>query len=389
MNDLVSAAISKTNSSSLAFAKFLSPNDTGLTGGHQCGIYIPKNSVRLIFDAPFARGQNQKRSATIIWNGEFETESAFTYYGVGTRNEYRITRFGRGFELLKPDHTGDLAIICKDDEARYYGFVLSTEEDIEAYLDAFSLSPTSLNCLVKNTDAEQLSEDALFEDYLLQFNGEFPSTKVMAVSAEEIDAIINGEIIESGPDETIVRWVEAEYRLFRKVEEAFYYWVTETPAKSFEEFVQTGLEITNRRKARAGKSLEHHLAALFDEYGLSYTPQAVTEGSKQPDFIFPSQSAYHDPDFPDDELVFLGAKTTCKDRWRQVLNEANRISKKYLFTLQQGVSPQQLEEMHSENLVLVVPERYHSCFPKTSYESIISLADFINRVKAVQAQGEE
>ena len=56
MSELLSAAIEKTKECALVFAKFLSPNDTGLTGGHQCGIYIPKNSVRLIFDGLFERG---------------------------------------------------------------------------------------------------------------------------------------------------------------------------------------------------------------------------------------------------------------------------------------------------------------------------------------------
>lgn len=84
--------------------------------------------------------------------------------------------------------------------------------------------------------------------------------------------------------------------------------------------------------------------------------------------------------FPAESLTFLGAKTTCKDRWRQVLNEANRISEKYLFTLQQGVSPNQLEEMHNENLTLVVPTEYHRYYPQTNWTSVISLKEFISIV---------
>ena len=66
---------------------------------------------------------------------------------------------------------------------------------------------------------------------------------------------------------------------------------------SIEEFVDLANTVLNRRKSRAGKSLEHHLAALFDENGLQYTPQAITEGNKRPDFIFPSQEAYANPYF--------------------------------------------------------------------------------------------
>ena len=108
--------------------------------------------------------------------------------------------------------------------------------------------------------------------------------------------------------------------------------------------------ILNRRKSRAGKSLEHHLATIFSANRLHYEQQIVTEGNKRPDFIFPSGKAYHDIVFPTKDLVFLGAKTTCKDRWRQILNEANRIKDKYLFTLQQGISKNQLSEMKSEHV---------------------------------------
>lgn len=88
--------------------------------------------------------------------------------------------------------------------------------------------------------------------------------------------------------------------------------------------------------------------------------------------------------FPADKLVFLGAKTTCKDRWHQVLNEANRIETKYLFTLQQGISKNQLQEMKHEHLKLVVPSPYLSSFDKEFQSEIETLSSFINIVKEKQ-----
>lgn len=41
----------------------------------------------------------------------------------------------------------------------------------------------------------------------------------------------------------------------------------------------------------------------------------------------------------------LAVKTTCKDRWRQILNEADKIHQVHLFTLQEGVSLAQYREM--------------------------------------------
>ena len=155
---------------------------------------------------------------------------------------------------------------------------------------------------------------------------------------------------------------------------------------SVEDFINVANMVLNRRKSRAGKSLEHHLAAIFDGNGISYTPQAITEGNKKPDFIFPSQQAYHDFDFPDEKLISLAAKTTCKDRWRQIINEANRLRErpKYLCTLQQGISPAQMDEMQDENVILVVPKPYISTYPADRRDRIWTLTKFVNYVKEVE-----
>ena len=101
--------------------------------------------------------------------------------------------------------------------------------------------------------------------------------------------------------------------------------------------------------------------------------------------MFPNGEAYHNLLFPSENLVFLGAKTTCKDRWRQVLNEANRIETKYLFTLQQGISKNQLREMKHEHLKLVVPASYRTSFDKEFQPEIETLASFMEMVKVKQS----
>lgn len=80
----------------------------------------------------------------------------------------------------------------------------------------------------------------------------------------------------------------------------------------------------------------------------------------------------------------LGAKTTCKDRWRQVLNEANRIPEKHLFTLQRGVTSNQLKEMRDEHLTLVVPKENKALFAPEFRDGLMSLSEFIAMVKERQ-----
>lgn len=117
---------------------------------------------------------------------------------------------------------------------------------------------------------------------------------------------------------------------------------------------------------------------------LRFEEQVKTEGNKKPDFIFPDGVSYHNLLFPDDGLTFLGAKTTCKDRWRQVLNEAGRISHKHLFTLQEGISANQLEEMINENLTLVVPATNIKTFDRRYQGRVMTLSGFITMVETKQ-----
>jgi type II restriction enzyme len=215
----------------------------------------------------------------------------------------------------------------------------------------------------------------------------FPETKQMALGARDCfnrAYNVSVKMLQSKPDDILLNWVDTEYQLFKFMEEKLY---TDIKSKTFESvdaFVQSANEVLNRRKSRAGKSLEHHLADIFTHNKLIFEQQAPTENNKRPDFLFPNGECYHNLEFPTDDLVVLGAKTTCKDRWRQVLTEADRVDVKYLFTLQQGISKNQLKEMHDSRLKLVVPNKYISSFPKEYQSEISDLANFIAMVKEKQ-----
>lgn len=83
------------------------------------------------------------------------------------------------------------------------------------------------------------------------------------------------------------------------------------------------------------------------------------------------------------------AKTTCKDRWRQILNEADRLrdENKYLCTMQQGISSAQMDEMQAEKVILVVPKAYHSAYPAEKRDRIWTLSKFVNYVKEIEGIG--
>lgn len=380
---LVQDAVTAVNESTLSYCKFLSANDTGDTGAHQSGIYVAKNAYRILFDKEGIRGENKDKYVKIRWQNDFFTDSRFIYYGSGTRNEYRITRFGRGFPFLTQDHTGDLFVLVQRTHEDYDAFVLETEDDIDGFLDSFGMSPAETNSIIQTEGIDVNSKiDSLIQQFISQLNVDFPASSLMSSTARNIVSAIYGNQSKSRPDRQLIEWIEMEYNLFRQIEMARYSDMLNKGFDSVEEFVRIANKVLNRRKSRAGKSLENHLAAAFTDNDILFEEQCKTEGNKQPDFIFPDCNSYHNQNFPTDRLVFLGAKTTCKDRWRQIINEADRIPCKHLFTLQQGVSSRQIDEMLSERITLVVPAPYLSAFPPEKRKSILTLKQFMGLVKS-------
>lgn len=388
MISLAEKAIRSTNEGLLTFCKFLSANDTGETGGHQAGIYISKPSIPLLFSEPGVKGEIKDRWVKITWQEDFATDTRFIYYGQKTRNEYRITNFGRGFPFLKPEYTGALLVITKHDEDDYFGYVLNTEEEIQDYLNAFGLTPADTNRLIESEGELQSAEEIAIADFILTLEEDFPASEKMSSAARDIyrKAGYPETRIRTSPDRVLLGWTDTEYRLFRALEAERYGERILEGFDSVEEFVRLANQVLNRRKSRAGKSLENHLAAIFDGNEVKYTAQAVTEGNKKPDFLFPSSEAYHNFEFPVNGITSLAAKTTCKDRWRQILNEADRLrdENKYLCTMQQGISGAQMDEMQEEQVILVVPKAYISTYPKDRQDRIWTIQRFVSYVKKLE-----
>ncbi len=236
------------------------------------------------------------------------------------------------------------------------------------------------------TPSEHKAEDELQKIVLKKFKGTFPRTAALSALAQ---SLVTDEGLS--PDELLVAWLEMEEGLFRaleshivgeKLKDGF---LTETGLPDVDHFVSFSLSVQNRRKSRAGLAFENHLKTLFDQQEITFSTQSFTEGRKRPDFLFPGGEAYHDPSFPSERLTMLGAKSSCKERWRQVLSEGARIPTKHLATLEPGISHFQLEEMQSSDLVLVVPQPIQQTYPQACRNELLSLQNFIDHVRTLDA----
>lgn len=154
---------------------------------------------------------------------------------------------------------------------------------------------------------------------------------------------------------------------------------------SMGDFITQAQSILQRRKSRAGRSLELNVRALFLEENLregqDFQYQPESELRKRPDFLFPNEERYKDGSYPQNRLMMLGVKTTVRDRWRQVLNEADRIDRKHILTVQEGVSENQFREMYDAGIRLVVPQSLTGHYPTSVRPHLQTLESFIADVR--------
>lgn len=226
------------------------------------------------------------------------------------------------------------------------------------------------------------SLDAIIERYGMTFPGTVEFSDLARQTLPEVDA-------RADPDLALVAWLQHEEALFRRLERRI---VGVRLAEGFgsgttadvDGFISYSLGVQNRRKSRMGRSFENQLAAVFRNNALRFTPQGVTEHGNTADFLFPGQAEYHDRAWPIAALTMLAAKSSCKDRWRQVLPEARKIAVKHLATLEPAISMRQTDQMAEHRVQLVVPAEIQQSYARGQRDWLWSIGDFIRHVQKVQ-----
>jgi hypothetical protein len=264
------------------------------------------------------------------------------------------------------------------DALAHHGF--SVREELETEQDRLQFAS---NVILEQIGIPvELTDDNYLETMISRFRGEFPKTREFSKYAR---STVDGVDPAHDPDAALMAWMEREEILFRTLEKHL---ISERLKTGFEDdvdgFLLFSLSVQNRRKSRAGLALENHLEDLFGICKVRCQRAAITEGRSQPDFLFPGQEQYRDHAFNPLHLTMLGVKSTCKDRWRQVLAEAARITRKHLFTLETSISLNQTNEMQANLLQLVVPQGLQNTYSELQRTWLLDLAGFIALVRARQ-----
>jgi hypothetical protein len=387
------------------FVKYLSANDTyAKSNVHQGGPYLAQDLVRTLFPQLTARARSEKNPditiAATIDSHDDSRDVRVVYYNSrllgqrNGRNEARITRWGgRDNPIVAPDSTGALSV---------FAFAFNNTQNAEGCRIWLCRNPDEENLLIEQVGPVEPGEGLIYSPAGATIPPTNPATADLpcALTADEIpndwkvefpggEAIIAETVKRlpsartKAPGKRLLERRKCEYAIFRSVEEVFTLPRILEGFSSVDLFVDLAHAVTNRRKSRSGQSLELHARRIFEEEDLPFSHGRQTEERRTPDFVFPSIDKYHDRGWSAEKLRMLAAKTTCKDRWRQILNEADRIEWKHLLTLQEGVSVSQFREMQQAQVVLVVPEPLINSYPESIQPEVVPLSRFIAETKVI------
>jgi hypothetical protein len=368
-----------------ALLKFISPNDVDVTGAHQSGFYLPKQVWKVFSPYPPEKGINKDHHVRVIWPDGRETSSVVKWYGQKTRSEYRLTRFGRSFPWRSAERLGDLLLMVPITITDFRAHILGSEEDIQDIQSALGIEVVGQWAFYDRDAAPAESENQclnrLFTGFVAGLEG-FPEVRVFSNATRDALLRCVQDFQGLSSDDRIVRMVHEEYTLYRMVEQKVWQPRIRDVFQSIEEFLSTAQSLIQARKSRAGRSLENHVEAVLSDEQIPFQMRQIVDGTR-PDIVIPDKASYDNLRYPKNKLLIVGVKHTCKDRWRQVLNEAPRVPHKYIFTMQHGISSMQLDEMFKSRISLIVPSPLHKEYPRSYRERLMSLDQFIAHAKRI------
>lgn len=377
--------------------------DPSVSRGHE---FQGVDAFRVFLGAPVDK---MKVPVRWVWLSDEEaplvTSQLGTWYNSRKKQphrspEYRIYYPAAAEEVVYRARAGDTLFLCMEKEGGLLALLCQHSSSIEQQLLwLFGLAINGTDIQQRDLRADQgrsldlaaryvlelinvevkFSADQWLDQLLHNFPNGLPQTRIFSAFARTLAGEVDARV---DPDAALLAWMDMEERLFLTFERHL---VAERLRTGFlvndmadvEGFVRFSLQVQNRRKSRAGYALGHHVEALLKLNNVAHKREATTEKRNGPDFLFPDEQAYHNPAFRPRDLLMLAVKTSCKDRWRQVLAEADRIEIKHLLTLEPGISSAQTDEMRKERLQLVLPRGLHNSYRPQQQRELLDVSDFL------------
>lgn len=406
------------------FIKKLSRNDASWaidSSKHQAGFYIPKE-VResgffptLIADNP-EKPHIYHSSCVSFWpqTGEIKQSGLRHFSNKGPETHF-TTVPREAFSDLSPASwlvSGKLSDLyheathwfvvvdsCSDDAE-----ILETNLDLQAdfHFGLFDPDRLAIHAALVAGQADQLIEElnrAMRAGTLEEFVSSaslIPSSDEIAKQARQQFLLMSGEATLDpyqleNPGDVIMRISrDIEYRIFKQHElrrrasevVAILARNQNLPAavvRGFPLLDSVFLSASQQRKTRAGRSFESHLGFVLSAGRILHEEQAVL-GGRRPDFVLPSKSTLAlRGKRPYIEALILSAKTTLRERWKQITHERFNCAI-FLATVDDRISKQALDEMQQLDICLVVPESLKQSKETfySGHQNVISFREFFD-----------
>lgn len=384
------------------FAKKLSLNDRDWarhSNKHQGGVYVHVEQRDSDFFPRLSKKTREKDDAAEIreafvdieWPTVRENKTARLVNYRSKKEETHLTRLPKPpFRDAAP---ASLLIIGKRD-GRYRAMVVDSDSDEYEFVhNVLSLAPDFVSGIfVLSFIRKEREEKAVsFIDEVVRafFDGSFPAfvlryshmpTTVELAQTARRQYLTQNDLPNLNPYKmdkpgdalrTISRHVE--YEIFKDLQikirsiELIRIILGDDPAKvdiekalraivlNFSKIDAMLLSAAQQRKSRAGYSFEHHIEMMMKDGGIPFDKQVVLEAKKRPDFILPSQVLYEDAKRTHAETLVLSAKTTLRERWKQVGGEIRNCDL-FLATVDENIAQNAIRDMKSQGISLVVPE---------------------------------
>ena len=389
--------LSWMNKSVTLLIKKLSRNDClwadGREYGHQNGVYIPAEVRESDFFPPLLNTNPNKAhikeaSFETFWpeTGEARTSALKHYSNKGPEMHFTgvpkqlfsgltpasLLVGGRLKDPVGGAHHWFTTIDSVSEEAE----MLEAMFDLEADFHFRLLSP-------KPPAAPEDQAEILIRELTENFNAGTLQTFINSASklpaSEELAAAAQNSYMQenkltslnpfsiSNPGDAIMRISrDIEYKLYKQAElrhraaEVLRIiteggkGLAESIDRGFPQLDATFLSASQHRKSRAGRSFERHIARLLSDGGIAFEEQAVT-GGRRPDFVMPSLIVLNDKSRTFEEALILSAKTTLRERWKQLAMEKFDCAL-FLATVDDRVSTDAVDDMLKQEICLVVPE---------------------------------
>ncbi len=356
--------------------------------------------------------QHQRFRAIYVWLGEDHevliSEGTATHYDAREQKADRAAEWRLYYPsspVTEAMREGDTLFLAMTNDRSLYFIVAPGDSTSERQLSwLFDLQPSGRSFVSREVAHDEQELDFAARFVLGEIGIEFEEP-----DADKLDAIIEpfgmtfpktvdfsdlarrtlpAVRAEDDPDMALVEWLRHEEALFRRLERRIVAarldqgFRDDSGATDVNGFISFSLSVHNRRKSRMGHSLELHLEAVFRAHEIAYVRGAITENNQKPDFLFPNEEAYRAaPEAGHKCLTMLGVKSSCKDRWRQVLAEAAKIPRKHLLTLEPGISERQTGQMANWDLQLVVPHSIQKTYTNGQRAWLWNVNDFIQDVR--------